>query len=50
VFWVNVGEIDFAEGNPVRKLTISTGTIFSSNTAEKFEKAEPFTFLPADGK
>ena len=50
IFWVNVGEMDFKEGGPVKNLTVSGGAIFSGNTAEKFEKAEPFKFLPADVK
>ena len=50
VFWMNVGEMDFKEGTPVKKLTVSDGAIFSGNTAEKFEKAEPFKFLPAEVK
>ncbi len=50
IFWVNVGDMNFSEGQPVRKLTVSDGTIYSGNTAAQFAKAEPFKFLPADGK
>lgn len=47
VFWVNLDDLDFTAENPVKKLTISNGELFAGNTAEKFEIAEPFEFLPA---
>jgi penicillin V acylase-like amidase (Ntn superfamily) len=50
LFWVNVGDIDFSEGKPVRKLTVSDGAIFSGNTAAKFAATEAFKFLAADKK
>ena len=50
LFWVNIGDIDFSEGKPVRKLTVSDGTIYSGNAAEKFVETESFKFLPADAK
>jgi choloylglycine hydrolase len=31
----------------VKKLTIDAGQVFSGETAEKFEPAAPFKFLPA---
>ncbi|MES2439112.1 MAG: linear amide C-N hydrolase [Verrucomicrobiota bacterium] len=48
LFWVNVAEIDFSEGRPVRKLTVSDGTIHSGNAADKFVATASFEFLPAD--
>ena len=50
IFWVNVADMDFKKGGPVKKLTVSNGAIFSGNTAAKFEKTEPFKFLPAEVK
>ena len=50
VFWVNVAEMDFAEGKSVNKLTLTNGAILSGNAAEKFEPAEPFKFLEANTK
>ncbi len=50
VFWVNLADMDFKEGTPVKKLQISDGSIFAGNAADKFQKAEPFKFLPADWK
>ncbi len=50
VFWVNVGEMNFAENQPVRTLKISDGAIHSGDTASKFTPAEPFKFLTADAR
>jgi len=50
VFWVNVADMDFTEGKPVRKLTVSGGAVFSGNVAERFEAAKPFKFLEANTK
>ncbi len=50
IFWVNVGEVDFSAGKPVRTLKISGGAIFSGNTAEKFTEARPFEFLAPETK
>ena len=50
VFWVNLADMDFPEGAPVKKLKISDGSIFAGNTADQFQKAEPFKFLPAEVK
>ena len=50
IFWVNVGDMDFGAGQSVRTLTLTGGAIFSGNTAEKFEPAEPFRFLAAVAK
>ena len=50
IFWVNLGDMDFAAGAPVRKLTINKGAIFSGNVAAKFEQAPAFKFLAAETK
>jgi len=46
-FWVELDDLDFKEGAPVKKLVASGGKIYSGNAAEHFEAAHPFTFLPA---
>jgi penicillin V acylase-like amidase (Ntn superfamily) len=46
-FWVTFSKIDLKAGAPVRKLTIDRGEVFSGETADKFEPAAPFKFLPA---
>ena len=47
VFWVNLADLDFAAGSPVKKLPIAGGEIYGDNTADKFQKAARFKFLPA---
>ncbi len=50
VFWVDLSEVNFNAGMPVKKLTVSDGTIYSGNAAAKFEATEPFKFLPSPVK
>jgi choloylglycine hydrolase len=47
VFWVPLADLDFAEGSPVRKLTLVGGKTYSGNAAREFRPAKPFRFLPA---
>ena len=47
VFWVDLSGVDFQAGAPVKKLTVSDGTIYAGDTAAKFQAAQPFQFLPA---
>ena len=44
-FWVPLADLDLKEGAPVKKLTMAGGKVYSGNAADKFEPAEPFTFL-----
>ena len=46
VFWVHLGELDFKEGAPVRKLRLQGGETYSGNASGMFETATPFNFLP----
>lgn len=48
-FWVPLADLDLKEGAPVKKLTLEGGKVYAGNAADKFETAEPFTFLPATG-
>jgi len=50
VFWVNLADMDFAEGKPTKKLTLTGGAIYAGNAAAKFEPTEPFKFLPATAR
>lgn len=50
VFWVDLSGVDFQAGAPVKKLTVSDGTIYAGDTAAKFQAAQPFQFLPASVK
>jgi penicillin V acylase-like amidase (Ntn superfamily) len=45
-FWVPLADLDFGEGAPVKKLTLTGGKVYSGNTADKFEPAKPFAFMP----
>jgi choloylglycine hydrolase len=45
-FWVPLADLDFGEGAPVKKLTVTGGKIYAGNAADKFEPAKPFAFLP----
>lgn len=47
VFWVELSELDLAEGSPVKKLTLSDGTTYNGDASSSFRKSEPFAFLPA---
>lgn len=46
-FWVPLGDLDFKNNAPVKKLTTSGGKVYSGNAASNFEEANPFAFLPA---
>jgi penicillin V acylase-like amidase (Ntn superfamily) len=46
-FWVPLADLDFSEGAPVKKLSVSGGKVYCGNAAAHFEASQPFTFLPA---
>jgi homocysteine S-methyltransferase len=50
IFWVDLADLNFAEGQPAKKLTLTGGEIYTGDAAAKFENAKPFAFLPASGK
>lgn len=45
VFWVDLSEIDFSEGAPVKKLKAENGAVYAGNATKYFAPAEPFKFL-----
>lgn len=45
-FWVSLEKANLQPGQPAKKLTIENGEIFAGDVTNKFEKANPFTFLP----
>lgn len=49
VFWVDLTELDFDAGAPVRKLDLGPGEshTFAGESSAQFAAAEPFTFLGA---
>lgn len=45
-FWVDFASVDFSEGAPELKLTLTGGRIYSGNAASEFRQADqPFAFL-----
>lgn len=44
IFWVNLGDIDFSESAPVKKLDLVSDKIYTGNTAGQFAPAAPFRF------
>ena len=50
VFWVDLANLDFAEGAGVRKLDLGVdmARILAGEVSAEFEPATPFTFQPAD--
>lgn len=43
-FWVPLADLDFAEGAPVKKLTIAGGKFYAGNAAGHFEPVQPMKF------
>lgn len=44
IFWVDMKEIDFAQGAPVKTLKITDESIYSGNALRNFREAVPFKF------
>lgn len=47
VFWVNLDNLDFTAGSPVKKLTLTDGAVFAGDTSALFQPTEPMQFLSA---
>jgi choloylglycine hydrolase len=45
-FWVDLKQVDFAEGAEVKKLTMAGGKTYSGNATALFTKATLFAPLP----
>jgi choloylglycine hydrolase len=50
VFWVNLSDLNLAEGAPVLKLTLTDGLVYAGNVAFQFKPTKPFQFLPSVAK
>jgi choloylglycine hydrolase len=50
VFWVDLANLDFSEGAPVRKLDLGVDMerVLSGETSDRVEQASPFVFQPSD--
>jgi penicillin V acylase-like amidase (Ntn superfamily) len=47
VFWVNLDDVDFKPGAPVKRLLLTGDEIYAGNVVKQFKLAEPFEFLAA---
>jgi choloylglycine hydrolase len=44
VLWVDMKQVDFSAGKPVRKLALDGGQVYAGNALEHFIESEPFDF------
>ena len=49
-FWVQLAELNFAQGAQVKKLPMSGDYIYTGDAADKFVPAKPFPFIAADAE
>jgi len=49
IFSVELAKVDFMEGAPVKKLTVSGGQIYGGEVSADFQPAEAFAWLPQNG-
>lgn len=47
VFWVDLAKMDFSEGSPVKKLTLTGGATYAGDTSAQFQPSEPLVFKDA---
>ena len=48
IFWVDLKDINFEKGQPLKKLTLTDGSYYTENTAKYFKDTnESFNFLPS---
>lgn len=47
ICWVDLNELDFNKGAPVKTLKVSNGSIYLGNVTNQFKPAQIFKFLPA---
>lgn len=45
IFWIELKNLDFSAGGPVRKLTLTNGEIYAGNAADKMRDSAPLAFL-----
>lgn len=44
VLWVDLKQVNFSAGEPVRKLALDAGQVYAGNALEKFVETKPFEF------
>ncbi|MGA9381358.1 MAG: linear amide C-N hydrolase [Phormidium sp.] len=47
VFWVNLANLNFTAGSPIKKLTLTDGAVFAGDASAQFQPTQPLVFLPA---
>ena len=45
-FWVDLKEMNFEKGQPIKKLTLTDGRYYFGETSKDFEPVELFSFIP----
>lgn len=45
IFWIDFSKLDFRAGKPVKKLTLTDGTIYAGDAAGHFRDSKPLDFL-----
>lgn len=45
IFWVDLKDLNFNAGAPVKKLTLTNGEIYAGNAGDKFEESPSLVFL-----
>ncbi len=50
IFWVDLADMNFAEGQPVKKLTLTGGEIYTGTQRQSSRMPSHSHFLPASGK
>lgn len=48
VFWVDLNNVDFAEGAPVKRLLLTDGSVHAGDASGAFLDSAPFPFLPSE--
>jgi penicillin V acylase-like amidase (Ntn superfamily) len=48
VFWVDLAKLDFSEGSPVKKLTLTDGATYAGETSAQFQPSAPLVFEPGE--
>jgi choloylglycine hydrolase len=48
VFWVELDDVNFKAGTPVKRLLLTGDEIYAGNVARQFKATEPFAFLAAE--
>lgn len=50
VFWIDLTKMDFSEGSPIKKLTLTDGAIYAGETSAQFQPSDPLVFKDPDRK